>query len=40
VLVYPAGLTQVDGIAAELGFAAGPDPNDSSRVRAVKPLRT
>ncbi len=40
VLVYPTGVAQVDGIAAELGFTAAPDPNDRTRVRAVKPLRT
>jgi acetyltransferase len=40
VLVYPTGVAQVDSIAAELGFTAAPDPNERTRVRAVKPLRT
>jgi acetyltransferase len=40
VMVYPAALARVNAMAAELGFAAAPDPADAARRRAVKPLQS
>jgi len=39
VLVYPAGLERLEGIAAELGFSAAADPGDPTRMRAERTLR-
>lgn len=38
VLVYPATLTRINAIAAELGFDMAPSPGDASVVRATKVL--
>jgi len=39
VLVYPAGLERLEGIAAELGFSAAADPGDPTRMHAERTLR-